>query len=226
MKNNRRGVVFAVVAMVAVLVLGFVGYNALANARTESAGSTDASTTSLGDKNADEDSAEAPAKSEDQGSTQDTAEDIAQSDTDSDVPMLADYDATVYTAGNEAVTLTQIADGKPLVMNFWATWCPYCIQEMPDYQQLYEEYGDRVSFAFIDAADGKRETVDAAESWLFEHDMYNLPAYYDLDMQASSTYGAWALPTTVVVSADGQILGVSSGRIDPGQMRSTLDSLV
>lgn len=217
MKNNQRGALVAVVAMVAVLVLGFVGYNVLAGTQTTT-GATSSSAESLGDKTVDEASGEASAK--------DTGKDATQSGSDSNVPMLADYDATVYTDANEAMTLTQIADGKPLVMNFWATWCPYCVQEMPDFKQLYEEYGDRVSFAFIDATDGSRETLDAAKSWLVDNGLTDLPAYYDLDLDASAKFAARALPTTVVVSGDGQILNVMAGRINPDDMRAMLDSLV
>jgi thiol-disulfide isomerase/thioredoxin len=196
--------------MAAVLVLGFVGYRVLTTGHAAS------------DVAARDDAGDAGPSS---SSTADGQTD-AQGTAVPDVPILQDYDATVYTDANEAVTLLQIADGKPLVMNFWATWCPYCVQEMPDFQQLYAEYGDRVSFAFIDVTDGSKETADAAKSWLSDNGLDDLPAYYDLDLDASAKFGARALPTTVVVSADGQILGVGSGRIDPERMRTTLDSLV
>jgi len=209
MGKNRRGAVIAAVAMAAVLVLGFVGYRALSSGRV---------------------AADVAAQDDTGAGSSPTSTEPEQTNTqgvpDPDVPMLQDYDATVYTDANEAVTLSQIADGKPLVMNFWATWCPYCVQEMPDFQQLYAEYDDRVSFAFIDVTDGSKETADAAKSWLSDNGLDDLPAYYDLDLDASAKFGARALPTTVVVSADGQILGVGSGRIDPERMRTTLDSLV
>ena len=63
---------------------------------------------------------------------------------DPELPRLVDFNATVYTETGEPFTLDQIAQGKPFVMNFWATWCPYCIQEMDDCQKLYNEYKDRV----------------------------------------------------------------------------------
>ncbi len=221
MNDNRRGVLIAVVSMVAILVVGLVGYNVLAGGRAPSASAAMEEKVDAGETSG----AASGAQASEQDSGQGTAAQDTQKDAQ-DVPMLADYDATVYTDANEPMTLTQIADGKPLVMNFWATWCPYCVQEMPDFQQLYEEYGDRVSFAFIDATDGSRETLDAARSWLADNGLTDLPAYYDLDLNATAMFAARALPTTVVVSADGRILGVRSGMIDPSQMRATLDSLV
>ena len=145
---------------------------------------------------------------------------------DADALMLADYDATVYTELDEPVLLSAIADGKPLVMNFWATWCPYCVQEMPDLRDIYERFGDQVNFAFIDVTDGQRETRDKAAAWLADNGFDELPAYYDTDLAASTAFGAYSLPTTVVVSADGQILTVSPGVIDPELLSGALAGLV
>lgn len=143
----------------------------------------------------------------------------------SDALMLSSFDSTVYTEYGDARKLSQIADGKPLVMNFWATWCPYCVQEMDDYQNIYDDYSDRVSFAFIDCADGTRETVEQGAGWLYENE-YTLPAYFDTKQEAQYTFGATALPTTVVVSAEGEIMTITAGAIDPDLMRSALDSLL
>ena len=139
-------------------------------------------------------------------------------------PQLSDYNPTVYTASGDPVQFTEIADGRPLIVNFWATWCPYCVQEMPDFQMLYDEYGDRVAFAFVDCADGKRETVAGARAWLEEQGL-TLPAYFDVELDAMYVYGATNLPTTAIVDASGNILDVSAGRIDVSRMRNTLDSL-
>lgn len=138
---------------------------------------------------------------------------------------LSDFDCTVYVQEEVPLTLGQIADGKPLVVNFWATWCPYCLQEMDDYQAIYDEYSDRVAFAFIDATDGQRETVDKARDWILESG-YTLPFYYDLGLEAVAAFGVQAFPTTVVVAADGEIMAVSPGVIDPDLMRNALDTLV
>lgn len=122
--------------------------------------------------------------------------------------------------------LSVIADGRPLVINFWATWCPYCVDEMPDLQELYAEYADRVSFAFVDAADGKRERVEDAAAWLEEQGLADLPAYYDTSFEAQTSLGIYSYPTTVIVAADGEILTISPGRIDKESMRGALEYVV
>ena len=210
MQGSKRGVVIAAVALVALLVVGFVAYNALGAGNAPQAQESEAA-------------ADTP-QAEDKTS-QDAGGDAEQDATQEPV-MLADYDATVYNALGEPLTLTDIADGKPLVINFWATWCPYCVKEMPDYQQLYAEYGERVSFAFVDCTDGSRETQEKAAAWLADNGFDELPAYYDLDLDAHMKFGASSLPTTAVVSAEGEILTVTPGAIDPDLMRSALDSVL
>ena len=142
-----------------------------------------------------------------------------------DALQLALFDATVYDDDNAPVTLTALAGDKPLVINFWATWCPYCLQEMGDFQAIYDDYNGKVNFAFIDATDGHRETVEMARAWMADNG-YTLPVYYDADLEAVSAFGLQAYPTTVVVSAQGEVLTISSGVIDPDRMRAALDSLV
>lgn len=138
---------------------------------------------------------------------------------------LSDYDATVYAQQDVALTLSQIADGRPLVVNFWATWCPYCLQEMDDYREIHDEYGEKVAFAFVDATDGVRETASAASEWV-EESGYDLPFYYDLGQEAVRSFGISAYPTTVVVAADGEIMAVTPGVINPSRMRQALDTLL
>ena len=200
---RRWGLLISALALVAVLAVAFVGYNVL--------GARENGKTPAPQAVTDEQPVEQPAE---------------QPEEQASGPMLAAYDATVYTADGAAATLTQIANGKPLVINFWATWCPYCVEEMPDLQAIYHEYSDRVIFAFIDATDGGRETVSAASVWLSENGFEDLPAYYDIDYDAISMLGVRAFPTTVLVSADGEIVAFASGMIDPDRLRTALDELV
>ena len=209
MENKRYGVIVAAIALVVVLVLAFVGYRVLAPKQAET-------------QSVAQSSQSADVSQQTQGQTQDQSQQQSQKE-----PLkLADYDATVYTADGQPKKMTEIAAGKPLVINFWATWCPYCVQEMPDFQGIFHDYGDRISFAFVDSTDGRRETKEAAQTWLAENGLDDLPAYYDTDLDATATFGASSLPSTVVVSANGEIMLAKPGRINDASMRSALDTLV
>ena len=196
--TTKRGALIAAILLVVVLAGGFVAYRTL---RAGHAPADSSSAATNNNVNAD------------------------KTDEAAGVPMLADYDATVYTDLDEPVSLSMIADGKPLVINFWATWCPYCVREMPDYQEIYNEFGDRVAFAFVDVPGSRGETAEKALAWLKDNGYEDLPVYFDNDMEASAMYGARSLPTTVIVSADGEIQDISPGAIDPTLMRAALNSL-
>ena len=208
--RRRVSPIIALGALVLVLVVAFVGYQLLGAQRVER-------------------KAEEPSKNEqpvEQPETGGSPEEPADQPSEEQGPLLASYDARVYTRGGDPVMLTELADGKPLVINFWATWCPYCIEELPDFQSICNDYEGRVVFAFIDATDGSRETVSGATAWLEENGFDELPVFFDNDYDAVMTLGVRAFPTTLVVSADGEIVALGSGMIDPDGMRALLDELV
>lgn len=120
-------------------------------------------------------------------------------------------DFTVYTAEGEPVKLSSLP-GKPTLINFWATWCPYCLQEFPEMQSAFDAYGDKVNFAMVDATDGARETFEKAKSFL-EENGYTFPGYYDLDTDALNAYGVYNLPTTILLDAKGTIVFRHAGAL-------------
>lgn len=89
--------------------------------------------------------------------------------------------------------------GEVAVVNLWATWCPPCIAEMPSFQKLYREYGDRVDFYFVSSED-----PDKLRLFLEKKD-YSLPVYQPLSM-APAQMQSRSLPTTYVISRRGKIV--------------------
>ena len=75
----------------------------------------------------------------------------------------------LYTLDGEKVTLTSFF-GKPIVVNFWATWCPWCIYEFPEFEKMYNEYGDRIQFVMVDLCDGSYETEEKAAAFIAENE--------------------------------------------------------
>lgn len=72
-------------------------------------------------------------------------------------------DFPVLDADGNIVRLSDMF-GKPVVINFWATWCPPCKRELPDFDRLCREYGDRVVFMMVNLTDGRRDTVDGTKN--------------------------------------------------------------
>ncbi len=133
-------------------------------------------------------------------------------------------DFTVYTREGEEVKLSDYF-GKPIVLNFWASWCGPCQMEMPDFNEKYLELKEEVDFLMINMTDGSRETVDGASGFI-EEKGYEFPVFYDTDMDAAATYGAYSLPTTYFIDRDGYVIAQAKGAIDGATLQRGLDLIV
>ena len=133
-------------------------------------------------------------------------------------------DFTVYDAEGNAVTLSSF-EGKPVVLNFWASWCRYCVEEMPDFERVYQEYKDDVNFLFVNATDGSQETEEKAKAFV-EAQGYGLPVYFDLDASAVYAYAVTGLPTTVLIDADGNVLGAAASRMTEENLRFYVEKML
>lgn len=111
-------------------------------------------------------------------------------------------DITVYDYDEQAVKLSE-KFGKPVILNFWASWCGPCKMEMPAFQSMYEAYGDKVEFMMVNLTGG-RETVEAVRD-LIELSGFTFPVYFDKDADAAVTYGLNSIPRTVFINPDGTV---------------------
>jgi thiol-disulfide isomerase/thioredoxin len=113
------------------------------------------------------------------------------------------------------------AKGEVVLLNFWATWCAPCVAEMPSLQNLYNDYGEKVTFLFV--AQDKKQKV----STFIEKHGYNLPIYFS-NTKAPGLLTAKTIPTTYVIDKQGEIIVVETGVSDwnSNEIRNLLDDLV
>lgn len=111
--------------------------------------------------------------------------------------------------------------GEVILVNFWATWCPPCVAEMPSMQELYGDYGDKVSFMFV-----TDDTPEKVVNFLKKRN-FDLPVYYSRSQQPKML-SSKLLPTTYIINRSGKIVVVETGAADwnSPKTRKLLDELL
>lgn len=160
-------------------------------------------------------------------SAQTPAETESQTPQDSDAPTETEPskveapDFTVEDADGEKVKLSDYV-GKPIVLNFWASWCSPCKSEMPEFNEAWEELDGEVQFLMVNMTDGARETVDTAKEYV-EGQGFSFPVFFDTGSEAAMAYSAYSLPTTYFIDAEGYVVARAVGAIDGDTLQKGLD---
>ena len=133
-------------------------------------------------------------------------------------------DFTVYDLEGNAYKLSDFR-GKPVLLNFWASWCGPCQMEMPDFQKFYETHGDKVNFVIVNLTDGQQETVESASAFIAEKG-YTFPVYYDTDIDAAMKYGVSAVPVSYFIDAEGYFVAWAQGALTEDMLQQGVDMLL
>ena len=118
--------------------------------------------------------------------------------------------------------------GKVIFLNFWATWCGPCRNEMPDIQKLYEEYSARgedaeaVILGIAGPEIGQEGTREEIADFMDENG-YTYPVLMDETGELFSQYGISAFPTTFMIDREGNVYGYVTGQMTEDIMRSIID---
>ncbi len=124
----------------------------------------------------------------------------------------ADYNWTLKTLDGQEVKLEQFR-GKVIFLNLWATWCGPCMMEMSSLQKLYDRMKDKVVFIF--ASD---ENLEMAKQFI-DQKGFDMPVYI-YESGPPSAYNTFGIPTTFIISADGQVVYEHIGAADWGTQAS------
>ncbi len=149
---------------------------------------------------------ETPATSQ----TETVAETVAV-ESETDVPENLAPDFTVLDRAGNRVSLSSLR-GKPVVLNFWASWCDPCKREMPDFDAAYKKYGEDVQFMVVNLTDGQSETREVAARFI-DAMGYTFPIYFDTEFQAANAYRVQSIPATYFIAADGSLVTHATGQI-------------
>jgi len=155
-------------------------------------------------------------------SSSDTAGNTDNS-TDENAPFMAP-DFTVYDREGNIVHLSDFL-GKPVVLNFWASWCGPCKMEMPDFEEIYKEYKEDIHFVMVNLTDGAQETMKTATTFL-DNNGYTFPVYYDKDTDAAYTYQVYGIPVTYFINAEGHLIAQGSSALDAETIKRGIEMIL
>lgn len=116
-------------------------------------------------------------------------------------------------------------EGRPMVVNFWASWCPFCAAEMPDFEKVHRSVSDDVVFLGIDQCEScQGGSRDAAERLARETGVsYRLAE--DPDGSVYVAFGGSSMPTTIFIDADGRVVEHVGGMLSESQLRDYISRL-
>jgi len=122
----------------------------------------------------------------------------------------------------KTVNLADFA-GKPRVINSWAAWCPFCVQELPDFVAAQKEFGDKVAIIAID----RSESLAVAKSYTDQQGITdNLIFLLDPSDSFYRSIGGFSMPETIFVDKDGNIVFHKRGPMDINEMRQKIEKLL
>ena len=133
-------------------------------------------------------------------------------------------DFTMYDIDGNALRLSDFR-GRPVILNFWASWCGPCKAEMPDLEAAYQAHGEEVQFLIVNLTDGQSETVEAASSYIASQG-YTFPVYYDVDMEGALAYGIYVIPMTYFIDAQGTVRAIQEGMIQAEVLETNIQALL
>jgi cytochrome c biogenesis protein CcmG/thiol:disulfide interchange protein DsbE len=110
--------------------------------------------------------------------------------------------------------------GTPVVLNFWASWCPFCVAEMPDFERVSQAFGDEVAFIGVNLRDDSAQAVSLASETGVTYRLASDPSGV-----VYGAFGGTSMPTTVFIDADGIVRDVVAGQMSADALASNIQAL-
>lgn len=132
-------------------------------------------------------------------------------------------DFTLQTVAGESITLRDFTagEGTPVVLNFWATWCPPCRVEMPYFENVSHLYDGDVAVLGLNQAESAAVIAEYAR----DHGL-TYPLLVDDDMRVNNLFGVLNLPTTIFIDRNGVVREVLIGTISQAVLEDRIADLL
>ena len=151
--------------------------------------------------------------------SQDSQGFVAEADISPEVPDGTNLSGLTFdTFDGGSGTLAQYA-GTPLVVNFFASWCPPCVREMPEFQEVFDRLDGQVAFLGLSQDQSAQDALDLVETTGVTYDVG-----WDLDLEVYKATGSIAMPTTAFVSPSGELLDTFAGVLDTESLAERIET--
>jgi peroxiredoxin len=132
------------------------------------------------------------------------------------------FNFTLLDLDGNPVSLSDL-EGRPVIINFWATWCAPCRIEMPELQEAYDAYQDE-ELAIL--ALNQDEPADLAREYFVDEMGLTFTALLDDNSAISIAFGTFGLPTTFFIDAEGTITAIHRGPMTLEQIEGYLEETI
>lgn len=110
-----------------------------------------------------------------------------------------------FLDGNSQIFHLKDFKGKPKLIMFWASWCPYCRKEWKTINRLYQQYGEKVDFLLIDVVDGHEENAESAKQF-HRDNKFVAPIHFQDSHYIFKRIGVQSLPTLIITDNNGIVI--------------------
>jgi len=143
----------------------------------------------------------------------------------SGAPLNVGDKAHDFNLADPAGNMIALSDftGKPVIVNFWATWCPPCRQEMPAFQRIYDTYTDD---ELVVLAVNEAETPETVTAFFYDEMEFSFTPLMDEEAAVGTAYGAVGLPATFFVDRNGEVTAVHRGGLTQSQIEAYLEGII
>lgn len=205
MKKNTRTLLITLISFAVLVLIAAIAYNGL----RKNAPAVSFAPTLASENQAVVTAPASPAKNQSPSDGSDNSGDMVAEDSDANAaadeekaPVMPNLPLT--RLDGTMTTYDDVRDGRPAVINYFASWCPPCKEELPHFQKAFDEYGDEISFIFLDALDGQRETLKTVNAFINDFP-FTGPVFYDKG-EFAMTFQTNSLPTTLFLDKEGRVV--------------------
>ena len=147
---------------------------------------------------------------------------IVLTETTTEEVIISENATTDFTMTDKNGNTVKLSDyfGKPIVVNFWASWCSPCTSEMPHFEEAYKKYGEDIHFIMVNTGDSYEDAYKFASK-----NNYTFPVYHDTTFSGTYSYGVSSIPRTLFINSSGELVYSQIGMMSKTAILNNIEKI-